>query len=207
MDKIWILTVTRESDSEGLVINTYPYLNLEDAQNDMNVLSKKLINKENFNVIDEDRFLIELERGNYEDYYLIQLTYKKIEKQSRGLEMIKEKFNTDKFIGWYNTINFKKDLGNIIPVTNKKIYNKIKLNVYIDTEDRGYEIMECNINDNIINYILKNINDISGDIYCIKMDFVFDDDMFEYEKYPSCVEGYVYEGLFNEGKTIMKLCV
>lgn len=203
MDKIWILTVTRENDTDGLVVNTYPYVDLDIAQQDMRFLSDKLINDNDFNIVDRENFLLEVEKNDYEDYYLIKLDCKTLHNRPIGLEIIKEKFNEKKFINWFNEIDFRKDLCSFIE-SNDILWEKVKVRVSIDSENYGYEEIDYRVNDLILKNIIEETRNICGDIYTIKIDFVFDDEDFEYEKYPSYVEGYVYEGLFNSGKTVMR---
>jgi hypothetical protein len=203
MDKIWILTVTRENDADGLVVNTYPYVDLDIAQRDMKLLSNKLINDSGFNIVDRENFLLEVEKNDYEDYYLIKLEYKTVHDRPIGLEMVKEEFSEKKFIDWYNEIDFRKELCSFIE-SDDILWEKVKVRVSIDSECHGYEEIDYRVNDLILKGIIEETRDMCGDIYTIKIDFVFDDDAFEYEKYPSYIEGYVYEGLFNSGKTVMR---
>ena len=203
MDKIWILTVTRENDADGLVVNTYPYIDLDIAQRDMKLLSNKLINDSGFNIVDRENLLLEVEKNDYEDYYLIKLEYKMIQDSPIGLEMVKEEFSEKKFIDWYNEIDFRRDLCSFIE-SDDILWEKVKVRVSIDSECHGYEEIDYRVNDLILKGIIEETRDMHGNIYTIKIDFIFDDDAFEYEKYPSYVEGYVYEGLFNSGKTVMR---
>ena len=106
-------------------------------------------------------------------------------------------------IDWYNEIDFRKDLCSFIE-SDDILWGKVKVRVSIDSENYGYEEIDYRVNDLILKNIIEEARDICGDIYTIKIDFVFDDEDFEYEKYPSYVEGYVYEGLFNSGKTVMR---